>query len=128
MPKFDVFGPLPHDPELTRLYDMVPGLSPLHALFTVHADALGHERVRMIDDRLVFADPGRGMRNAAAARRHGGTSRQGSGGRQSVARPARPARPLCRYCLAPLENGSAFCSDECEDGAWQIMPTVDGEV
>jgi hypothetical protein len=57
MPKFDVFGPLPHDPELTRLYDMVPGLSPLHALFTVHADALGHERVRMIDDRLVFADP-----------------------------------------------------------------------
>jgi hypothetical protein len=57
MPRFDVFGPLPHDPELTRLYDMVPGLNPLHALFTVHADALGHDRVRLIADRILFTDP-----------------------------------------------------------------------
>jgi hypothetical protein len=57
MPRFDVFGLLPHDPELTRLYDMVPGLNPLHALFTVHADALGHDRVRLVDGRIVFEDP-----------------------------------------------------------------------
>jgi hypothetical protein len=35
---------------------------------------------------------------------------------------------VCPFCFAPLENGATFCSDECEDGAWKIVPTLDGEV
>jgi hypothetical protein len=57
MPRFDVLGPLPHDPELTRLYDMVPGETPLKALYRVHRDGLGHQHVRLVDGRLKFADP-----------------------------------------------------------------------
>jgi hypothetical protein len=57
MPQLDVFGPLPRDPELTRLYDMVPGETPLDALYRAHADGLGPGRVRLVDGRIVFEDP-----------------------------------------------------------------------
>jgi hypothetical protein len=35
---------------------------------------------------------------------------------------------VCRYCFAPLTNGSAFCDTDCEDGQWAIVPTIDGEI
>jgi hypothetical protein len=57
MPRFAVLGPLPRDPELTRLYEEVSGKTPLEALYRVHADGLGPGRVRRVDDRLEFADP-----------------------------------------------------------------------
>jgi hypothetical protein len=56
MPRFDALGPLPHDPDLTRLYDMVPGETPLEALYRVHADGLGPGRVRLVNGRLEFAE------------------------------------------------------------------------
>jgi hypothetical protein len=34
----------------------------------------------------------------------------------------------CSYCFATLTNGSAFCDDDCEDGQWAIVPTIDGEI
>jgi hypothetical protein len=56
MPRFAVHGPLPNEPELTRLYDEVPGKTPLEALYRVHADGLGPGRVRLAGERLEFAD------------------------------------------------------------------------
>jgi hypothetical protein len=56
--RFDVFGPLPYDPDVTRSYEMVPGTDPLDALFVVQRDGLGVGRVRLIDGALWFADPG----------------------------------------------------------------------
>jgi hypothetical protein len=56
MPRFAVHGPLPTDPELTRIYDEVPGKTPLEALFRVHYDGLGPDRVRLVNDRLEFTD------------------------------------------------------------------------
>jgi hypothetical protein len=51
--------------------------------------------------------------------------------RQQPRRPPRrrlrkPAR--CRVCLAPLANGCVVCSDECDELAWRLCPTVDGEL
>ena len=66
--------------------------------------------------------PARAGRRAAPARRWPRSAismSAGCGGRW---------HEVCRYCFAPLENGAAFCSDECADGAWQIVPTLDGEV
>jgi hypothetical protein len=37
-------------------------------------------------------------------------------------------RPVCRYCFAPLANGAAFCDEDCEDAAWDIVPTINGKV
>jgi hypothetical protein len=34
----------------------------------------------------------------------------------------------CLFCLCPLPNGSPVCSDECDDGYWNLVPTVDGEL
>jgi hypothetical protein len=76
MPRFAVHGPLPNEPELTRLYDQVPGNTPLEALYRVHADGLGPGRVRLIGERLEFADaadrccaPASGVLSSAAAAR-----------------------------------------------------------
>jgi hypothetical protein len=44
---------------------------------------------------------------------------------QPSATPARTAR-RCLFCLRPLTNGAAVCSDECDEGWWSIVPTVDG--
>jgi hypothetical protein len=49
-----VLGPLPADPELTRTYDEVPGKTPLEALFRMHADGLGPDRVRLVGEHLEF--------------------------------------------------------------------------
>jgi hypothetical protein len=54
MPKFDVFGPLPFNRELTRTYDLIEAPTPLHALWRVHYDALGKGRVKIRDERIVF--------------------------------------------------------------------------
>ena len=56
--RFDVFGPLPYDPDVTRTYKMVPGSDPLDALLVVHRDGLGSGRVRLVDGVFWFADPG----------------------------------------------------------------------
>jgi hypothetical protein len=37
-------------------------------------------------------------------------------------------RPVCRYCFAPLTNERNFCNDDCENGQWAIVPTLDGEI
>jgi hypothetical protein len=34
----------------------------------------------------------------------------------------------CLYCLSPLPNGAPVCSDECDEGWWEIVPTVTGEL
>lgn len=54
--RFDVFGPLPYDPDVTRTYEMVPGSDPLAALLVVHRDGLGAGRVRLVDGAFWFAD------------------------------------------------------------------------
>ena len=36
--------------------------------------------------------------------------------------------PRCLGCLAPLANGRPVCSDACDDLAWNLCPTADGEV
>jgi hypothetical protein len=43
-------------------------------------------------------------------------------------KPTEAPKRLCLYCTAPLSNGRAVCSDECDDGWWRIVPTVDGEL
>jgi hypothetical protein len=35
---------------------------------------------------------------------------------------------LCLFCLGPLSNGSAVCSDECGNGWFSIVPTTDGSL
>jgi hypothetical protein len=55
--RFNVFGPTPFDPELTRLYEAVPAIDHLHAVLAVHRDALGSRAVRILDGVIVFADP-----------------------------------------------------------------------
>jgi hypothetical protein len=30
--------------------------------------------------------------------------------------------------MAPLTNGAAVCSPECDELAWRLCPTVDGEL
>jgi hypothetical protein len=34
----------------------------------------------------------------------------------------------CRVCLAPLSNGAIVCSEACDDLAWELCPTTDGEL
>jgi hypothetical protein len=34
----------------------------------------------------------------------------------------------CLYCLGPLTNGSAVCCETCDQGWWDVCPTVDGEL
>jgi hypothetical protein len=34
----------------------------------------------------------------------------------------------CLYCRSRLANGRAVCSEECDSGWWQVVPTVDGEI
>lgn len=41
--------------------------------------------------------------------------------------PAVPTRS-CLYCLATLANGRAVCCDECDEGWWTVVPTLDGEL
>ena len=55
--RFDLFGPLPYAPDVTRTYKMVPGTDPLDALFVVQRDGLGVALVGLIDGALWFADP-----------------------------------------------------------------------
>jgi hypothetical protein len=51
-------------------------------------------------------------------------------GRQQKARSNSflPTARGCLYCCGHLTNGRAVCSDECDDGWWAIVPTVDGEL
>jgi hypothetical protein len=37
-------------------------------------------------------------------------------------------RRRCLGCLAPLQNGSIVCSEECDDLWWEVVPTVSGEL
>jgi hypothetical protein len=39
-----------------------------------------------------------------------------------------PGGRLCLYCRGPLANGRAVCSDACNQGWWQVVPTIDGEL
>jgi hypothetical protein len=41
-----------------------------------------------------------------------------------------PPRRLCRYCFAPLRSDADgdYCGEDCEDGQWRILPTIDGSV
>jgi hypothetical protein len=39
-----------------------------------------------------------------------------------------PATPECLYCYGPLANGRAVCSDPCDTGWWEIVPTISGEL
>jgi hypothetical protein len=43
-------------------------------------------------------------------------------------KPVPSAGRLCLFCRGPLTNGSAVCSNECDEGWWQICPTIDGEL
>jgi hypothetical protein len=54
MPRFSVTGPL--GPEAID-YDWLTAATPLAALHRLHADALGHDAVRLVGGRLVFANP-----------------------------------------------------------------------
>jgi hypothetical protein len=36
--------------------------------------------------------------------------------------------PRCRYCFSRLANGAAYCDDNCRDGMWWIVPTLDGSI
>jgi hypothetical protein len=40
--RYDVSGPWPYDPEVTRDYELVPAESPLGALYRVQLDELVH--------------------------------------------------------------------------------------
>jgi hypothetical protein len=43
--------------------------------------------------------------------------------------PARkPPGHFCSYCFRALANGAAFCDEDCEDAAWDIVPTVNGRI
>jgi hypothetical protein len=39
-----------------------------------------------------------------------------------------PPRRRCLGCLAPLENGHIVCSEECDELAWRITPTIGGDL
>ena len=54
MPRYAVTGPL--GPEQID-YDWLVAPNPAHALYQLHAEALGYDRVRLVDDALAFADP-----------------------------------------------------------------------
>ena len=44
-------------------------------------------------------------------------------------KPAVPARvSLCLFCRGRLTNGSAVCSEACDQGWWNVVPTEDGEL
>jgi hypothetical protein len=34
----------------------------------------------------------------------------------------------CLFCLGPLTNGRAVCSDQCDEAFWRVVPTRDGEI
>ena len=44
--------------------------------------------------------------------------------------PATPTAPTsrCLFCFGPLMNGAPVCSDACDEGAWLLVPTLDGEL
>jgi hypothetical protein len=54
MPRYSITGPL--GPEAID-YEMVPGADPLETLLTLHRDGLGKNAVRLVEGRLVVADP-----------------------------------------------------------------------
>jgi hypothetical protein len=35
---------------------------------------------------------------------------------------------VCLFCFAPLSNGRPVCDDACEQAAWSLVPTIDGEL
>jgi hypothetical protein len=41
---------------------------------------------------------------------------------------ATPTANRCPFCLGPLANGAAVCSDECDEAYWKLVPTTDGEL
>jgi hypothetical protein len=57
MSRYDVSGPWPYDPDLTRDYDLVPADSAIGALYRVQLDGLGPASVRLVNGRIVFTDP-----------------------------------------------------------------------
>jgi hypothetical protein len=34
----------------------------------------------------------------------------------------------CPYCTTRLTNGASVCDATCDDGWWDVVPTVDGEL
>jgi hypothetical protein len=48
-------------------------------------------------------------------------------GRTPTAIP-RPPAGRCLYCFDRLTNGAPVCSEACDTGWWQIVPTTDGEL
>jgi hypothetical protein len=67
-----------------------------------------------LDETLRVAE----RRDIARARRHPGSV------------PGRDTSPprRCAFCLGPLENGAPVCSDACDDGLWDLIPTQDGTI
>jgi hypothetical protein len=109
MARFDVFGRCFTTRSSPGSRNMVPGLNPWHALFTVHADALGHDRVRLIDDRIVFADPADQLLACGVWQ----VAARSKNGKAPVSRS--PSRRRCRPDHAARAGSAA-----CEDGAWAI--------
>lgn len=48
--------------------------------------------------------------------------------RQRPPRRRLPKARRCLGCLAALENGALVCSEECDQLAWRIVPTISGEL
>jgi hypothetical protein len=44
-----------------------------------------------------------------------------------AAEPVVHSPGVCCYCYGPT-NGEPVCSDQCDQGAWAICPTTDGEL
>ena len=44
--------------------------------------------------------------------------------------PATPTAPTsrCLFCFGPLMNCAPVCSPACDEGAWLLVPTLDGEL
>ena len=47
---------------------------------------------------------------------------------QAPATPTAPTSRCCLYCHGALANGSPVCPDTCDEGAWLLVPTIDGEI
>ncbi len=34
----------------------------------------------------------------------------------------------CLYCTAKLSNGAPVCDETCDNGWWEVVPTISGEL
>ena len=47
--------------------------------------------------------------------------------RQPTATPMATTR-RCIFCFAPISLGALVCSEACDEAAWKLCPTLDGEL